>query len=194
MKILLLGPERKEMMKFITSLSDEVQWTDKRLSSNRDLVDWADYIISYGYNYIIRKKLIDQFRNRAINLHIAYLPWCRGSYPNLWSFLYDTPKGVTIHFLDSGVDTGDIIVQEKVPALPDDTLRTSHDRLIIALERLFKTNWPKIRAGQIIAVSQPDGFPIFRERDRDKFGHLLEKGWDTPVAELIGKGLEMDKS
>lgn len=193
MNILLLGPQRKEITAFLESFGDAAKTTEKKITPQSELVGWANFIISYGYNHIIRKSTLDLFPRRAINLHIAYLPWCRGSYPNLWSFLYDTPKGVTIHEIDAGVDTGDILVQEKVDSQSDDTLRTSHDRLIAALEELFFKSWSDIRSGLIKPVLQPAEFPEFRERDRHQFEHLLTNGWDTPVARLIGMGLEKQK-
>lgn len=190
MNILLLGPKRKEMISYLQSRGDTVRTTEQKITSRSEIVAWADYIISYGYTRIIKKKVLDLFPRHAINLHIAYLPYCRGSYPNLWSFLYDTPKGVTIHYLDAGVDTGDIIVQKKVDYQTDDTLRTSHDRLVIALEKLFYESWPDIRSGRVTPIVQPTDFPEFFELDRDKFEPLLTHGWDTPVAGLIGAGLE----
>lgn len=189
MNILLLGPERKEMVIYLESLEDAVKTTDQKITSSSPLIEWADYIISYGYRHIIRQKVIDLFPRRAINLHIAYLPWCRGSYPNLWSFLNDTPKGVTIHYLDAGVDTGDIIAQEKVEYKPDDTLRSSQERLIDTVEKLLYKKWPEIKSGCTKSTAQPADFPVFRKKDREQFKHLLKDGWDTPVAGLIGRGL-----
>jgi len=190
MNILLLGPERKELMEFIASFGDAVKYTSDKITADCELIQWADFLISYGYNHIIRKSVLDRFPRHAINLHISYLPWCRGAYPNLWSFVYDTPKGVTIHYLDSSVDTGDILVQERVDYEPDDTLRTSYNRLIEAMDSLFRRHWADIKAGEVKAVAQPEGFPTYRERDRKQFEHLLCKGWGTPVSELIGAGLE----
>ncbi len=194
MNILILGPERKELTLYLESFGDTVKTTEQKIISQSEIVGWADFVISYGYTHIIRKKVLNLFPRKAINLHIAFLPWCRGSYPNLWSFLFDTPKGVTIHYLDAGVDTGDIIVQEKVEVQADDTLRTSHDRLITALEKLFYKRWPEIKSGRIRSTPQQADFPEFFERDRDRFEHLLTDGWDTPVAGLIGAGIEQIKN
>lgn len=46
-----------------------------------------------------------------MNLHISYLPWNKGADPNFWSCIDGTPAGVTLHHIDAGVDTGDIIAQ-----------------------------------------------------------------------------------
>ena len=57
--------------------------------------------------------MLDQINYRAINLHISYLPWNRGADPNLWSAV-GMPKGVTIHYINDGFDTGDILFQKAI--------------------------------------------------------------------------------
>ena len=63
-------------------------------------------------------------------MHISLLPWNRGYHPNIWSFLEDTPKGVTIHYINEGIDTGDIIVQKEIVIDEDkETLKSSYEIL-----------------------------------------------------------------
>lgn len=63
-----------------------------------------DFIITYSYKYIIKGGVIDLMKGKIINLHISLLPWNKGADPK-WSFLEDTPKGVTIHLIDRDVNT-----------------------------------------------------------------------------------------
>jgi len=190
MRVLLLGPSRPELMEFLLSFGDQVVNTEEPLTSNSKYLEDIDFIISYGYRHILKKEVLGKFYRKAINLHISLLPWNRGSDPNLWSFLEDTPKGVTIHYIDYGIDTGDILAQQEVEYQPDDTLRTSYQRLSKAIEDLFRQVWPEIRAGKRKSYPQPKGGSYHRTSDRAKFEHLLTKGWDTPVAVLIGKAIE----
>lgn len=187
MKILLLGPHRPELVEFLLSFGDDVITTEEPLSINSKYLEDSDMIISYGYRHIIKKEVLDKVKRMVINLHISLLPWNRGSDPNLWSFLEDTPKGVTIHCMDCGIDTGDILAQQEVHCQPDDTLRTSYNRLSDSIEALFRRVWPDIRSGKLKPVLQPPGGSYHRLRDRVAFEHLLENGWDTPVVNLIGK-------
>jgi methionyl-tRNA formyltransferase len=129
------------------------------------------------------------FGERAINLHISLLPWNRGADPNLWSFLEDTPKGVTIHVLERGVDTGPIVAQAEVAPSPHDTLKTSYERLAQAMLALFAAAWGDIRAGRLPAQPQSGAGTYHRTSDRSRFAGLLTEGWDTPVAGLTGKAL-----
>jgi methionyl-tRNA formyltransferase len=63
---------------------------------------------------IINEDLVNKLKNPIINLHIGYLPFNRGFHPNLWSFLENTPSGVTIHEIDKGLNTGPIILQKQI--------------------------------------------------------------------------------
>ena len=102
-------------------------------------------VISYNYNYIIKPDVIAFLNNKIINLHISLLPWNRGTSPNFWSFIEDTPKGVTIHQIDSGLDTGAIIVQKQIFFDENvETLASSYQKLQDEIQELFKNNFYKI--------------------------------------------------
>lgn len=187
MKILYLGPFREKLISYLKSHGDQVVHLEDRLEKNPEILEDIDYIISYGYRYIIKKDIVDKFRKRAINLHISYLPWNKGSDPNLWSFLEDSPKGVTIHYIDYGIDTGDILVQKKVEFSNDHTLKTSYETLSCEIEKLLMQNWPKIKMGNIKATPQREEGTTHRKKDKEPYLHLLISGWDTPITHLIGK-------
>lgn len=148
-----------------------------------------EFIVSYKYRYLIRQPILQKYERKAINLHISYLPWNRGADPNLWSFLEDTPKGVTIHYIDSGLDTGDIIAQQMVTFSPQDTLKTSYEHLTATIEDLFVSEWPTIRSGKVEGTVQPVGGSYHRMADKQAYSHLLADSWETPIERLLGKGL-----
>ena len=83
----------------------------------------ADYILLAGYMRIIGSVLLRQFENRIINIHPSLLPLYPGvdSYKRAFEDKV-SESGVTIHVVDSGVDTGPVILQEKFPRLESDTL------------------------------------------------------------------------
>lgn len=190
MKVFLLGSSRKELIYFLESCGDRVENAEEKIPEDSDLFQKVDFIISYGYRYILKKEVLERFPEKAINIHISLLPWNRGADPNLWSFLENTPKGVTIHYLDSGIDTGDILVQEEVRFTSQETLRTSYEKLSNVAENLLKQSWLDIRDGKIKPRVQPSGGSYHRLRDRKPYEHLLTHGWDTPVHNLIGKATE----
>lgn len=150
----------------------------------------VDFIVSYRFRHIIRKPILDYLQGRAINLHISYLPWNRGADPNLWSFLENTPKGVTIHYIDEGIDTGDVIAQRLVACDADgETLATSYAKLNLAIVELFAKTWPLISSGNGSREKQVGQGTMHRMRDKERFTHLLTNGWQTPVSVLVGGAL-----
>ena len=187
MKILYLGPDRPRLMNHLESLNDSVIRLETPVNTATAEVLWADWLISYGYRHIIRKSVLDAFQRRAINLHISYLPYNRGSDPNLWSFLEDTPKGVSIHYLAPEVDAGEVIIQRLVRMSIEDTLKTSYDKLNAAMEGLFLEHWSRIRVGSCNSFPQPKGGTVHKLIEKAAYEHLLTQGWDTPVEDLIGK-------
>ncbi len=189
MKVLLLGPARPRVETFLASVGDMVHRYEDRLTANSEVLDGVDFIVSYGYRHLIKEDVIKKFPRRIINLHISFLPFNRGADPNLWSFLEDTPKGVTIHYIDKGLDTGEILAQKKVEYTVDDTLRTMYDKLTHAIEDLFCEKWGAIRSFQCQSFPQPPGGSYHRLKDKEKYLPLLTQGWDTPVRELIGQAL-----
>ena len=187
--ILLLGSHHPEILEFLTCCGDNHTTTEEKITSSSEILHGIDFLVSYGYRHILKKDVLDKFPNRAINIHISLLPWNRGADPNLWSFLENTPKGVTIHYIDFGIDTGDILVQQEVDFSAEETLRTSYDKLSRVAQELFKRYWVEIRDGRIKPKPQPRGGSYHRLQERTQYEYLLTKGWDTPVNQLIGNAI-----
>lgn len=186
--ILFLGPDDQPTLAWLRAQGE-------RVTSTADAVDAADadghrFLVSHGYRHILRRPVLERFPGRAINLHIAYLPYNRGADPNFWSVYEDTPKGVTIHLLDEGIDTGDIVAQELVPLADDDTLRTSYARLQQRMLELFVRTWPDVRAERLSAVPQGDAGTTHRVADLARVGGVLSDGWDTPLHRIRQAGAE----
>src|ERR1700730_2625966 len=154
MNVLFLGPTDSSVLDYLKS-------TEASVVQTTDPIDAAffdrrpvDFLASHGYRHIIKPSVLDRLPRRAVNLHIAYLPWNRGADPNLWSFIENTPKGVSIHYLDAGIDTGDIIAQKLVEFGAGETLRTTYARLQAEIAQLFAEHWSRISAGTCHAVKQ----------------------------------------
>ena len=154
-----------------------------------------DFAVSYRFRHIIKKSSIDYLNGKIINLHISLLPWNRGADPNLWSFLENTPKGVSIHYVDEGVDTGDIIAQKRIRFdVGSETLASTYEILNSEILELFKTQWPLIMGEECARKKQPPGGTYHRLKDKEAYLHLLaNKGWDTRVDYLLGKALNKSR-
>src|SRR5271168_1608353 len=107
----------------------------------------ADVAVSVLFAYVLNGDFIGLFPKGCINLHPALLPHNRGRFPNIWSIVSKTPAGVTLHYIDPGIDTGDVIAQKEVPVEVTDTGETLYRRLEVEGFEMFKATWPLIRAG-----------------------------------------------
>jgi methionyl-tRNA formyltransferase len=116
----------------------------------------ADIGLSILFDYIISKDFIDLFPKGIVNLHPSCLPYNRGQYPNVWSIVERTPSGITLHYIDEGIDTGDIIAQKEVPVEWTDTGETLYRKLEQGSVELFREHWPLIREGKEQRISQSD--------------------------------------
>jgi methionyl-tRNA formyltransferase len=182
MRVLFLGPERSPTLAHLIEIGEHVDFTAGPLDPDTVRRAQPAFLVSHRYRHIIGPQVLELVPDRAINLHIAYLPWNRGADPNLWSWIDDTPKGVTIHYIDEHVDTGDIIAQREVEFEHDETLASSYARLEAEMLRLFVEQWPLIRRGACERRPQQGAGSMHRLADRQRVEHLLVAGWDTPVA------------
>ncbi len=126
----------------------------------------AEVAVSAFFGHILRPRFLDLFPQGVVNLHPSLLPYNRGAYPNVWSLVDGTPSGVTLHYVDAGVDTGDIIRQRVVPATLTDTGGSLYRKLEQACVELFQEAWPLLREGQVAGVPQdPSSGTVHRAAD-----------------------------
>ncbi len=192
MSILFLGPDCTPITDFLREQGHDVILREEPIDVDFLGAAKPDFGVSYKYRHIVKTPVINWFNGKLINLHISYLPWNRGADPNLWSFLTKTPSGVTIHIMDSGLDTGPILVQRKiVHNLEKDTLESSYCRLSVAMENLFVEYFEAIFKGQISPRPQSIQIGSFHKHiDKAQFEPFwAQKGWQTPVKEIWGKGV-----
>lgn len=139
MNILFLGYGKED-----TSLIDFLEARGHFLkNTNSKVNNFSDYdlVISFGYRYIIKNTELKSLKRPIINLHVSFLPFNRGSHPNFWAHFENTPSGVSIHEIDSGIDTGPIIFQKRIEFNnPQTTLDASYKKLKFEIEELFKQN------------------------------------------------------
>ena len=98
----------------------------------------ADLVILAGFMRIIRQPMLDAWPRRILNIHPSLLP----KHPGLraWQKALDAgdaETGCTVHLVDEGVDTGQILGQAKVPILPDDSADVLHARIQDQEHRLY---------------------------------------------------------
>jgi methionyl-tRNA formyltransferase len=133
----------------------------------------ADLCLSILFNYILKSEFIRLFPKGVLNLHPSYLPYNRGQYPNVWSIVEGTPAGTTIHYIDEGVDTGDIVAQKRIPVDSVDTAESLYRKLEQASLRLFQETWPLIISGQPPRMKQTvENGTYHRTKDVEKIDQI----------------------
>ncbi len=186
-KILFLGFDRNKtsLIDYLISKGHEVWHTEKTISAVTDF----QFVISFGYMHMITREVLRDHKCLFINLHISYLPFNRGSNPNFWAFYDQTPSGVTIHKIDAGTDTGDIICQKQVKFdQGETTFVQTYNRLIIETEELFKNWWNLIATHQFTATPQDVKAGTYH-RDSDLPKEIST--WDVEITSEINRLREL---
>jgi methionyl-tRNA formyltransferase len=95
--------------------------------------------------FIIKSPLLEFPKKGFLNTHPSLLPNNKGKNPNFWSIVESRPFGVTIHKIDSGIDTGLIIAQKEIPYDWTDTGESLYKKALSDIIELFKATYPEIR-------------------------------------------------
>ncbi len=141
-----LGIQAEQPRKITSNLVNEIR------SINPDI------IISAYYRKIFPKELIEIPRLGIVNIHPSLLPYYRGPVPTAWAILNNESEfGITIHKVDTGIDTGDILVQSKYEIDPDETGYELYLRSMKLGSDLFIDNFYNIINNKIQPQKQPSG-------------------------------------
>jgi methionyl-tRNA formyltransferase len=121
-----------------------------------------DFIFSIQYDQIINQPVIDTAKFGAINLHFAPLPRYRGVSPIGLALLNgESEFGVTMHYMDPGVDTGDIISQKIFPINSIKNARELYDLVVIYAGELFENSIEDILLLQNKRVPQDNSMALY---------------------------------
>lgn len=190
MRIILLTNNviSKPVFDFIASKGNEV--LELQIPITADIVKEInpDFVISYNYRHIVKKDVIELLGDRIINMHISMLPWNKGADPNVWSFLDNTPKGVTIHKLTEKLDDGDILLQQSVSFdTSKETLASSYNRLHETIQTLLFSNWEQVYSGNIVSyrIGQEGTRHKSKEFEKIKYDMSDIFSWDMIIDDFV---------
>jgi len=138
-----------------------------------------DLVITFGYRHLITQKVLKETKRPIINLHISYLPWNRGAHPSFWSFMDQSPSGVTIHEINEGIDTGPIIYQKYVYFDKKEvTFNDTYNRLIVEIEKLFFSKIENIISQKYVTKPQISKGTFQKKVDLPS----TFSGWDANIS------------
>ena len=134
-----------------------------------------DMIVTCAYGQILPKELLDYPKYKCINVHASLLPKLRGGAPIHHAIMDGYDKtGITIMYMDTKMDTGDIISKSETDITKDDTLGSLHDRLSEMGKDLLLETLPNVINGTINPIKQDEsaatyGYNITKEDEKIDF-------------------------
>lgn len=111
-------------------------------------------VVVLGGTRIIKPHLLEIPTRATVNCHPGLLPWLRGSASVGWALYKDLPQGATAHFIDPGIDTGDIIVRRQLPVFRHDTYESLCSRVAILAGQLMAETLEYLAKGEAPRVPQ----------------------------------------
>lgn len=141
-----------------------------------------DFLVVVAFGHILSQRILQVPKFGAINIHASLLPKYRGPAPIQWAIMNAEPyTGVTSMFMDTGMDTGHILLTQREPILPEDTASTLHDRMANAGAELLIKTLKDLAAKKIQPIpqdhSQATYAPLLKKQD----GHI---NWQRPAEKL----------
>ena len=110
-----------------------------------------------SFNQIFKNNILESVPHGIINCHAGLLPFYRGRNVLNWALINDEKEfGITVHYIDEGIDTGDIIRQQKLPISDRDNYATLWNAAIKKCGQLFYTSLVDIRNGSVKRIKQKD--------------------------------------
>jgi methionyl-tRNA formyltransferase len=108
----------------------------------------ADFLFSFYYRHMLNPALLGAVSRGAYNMHGSLLPKYRGRVPINWAVLQgETETGATLHRMVEKPDAGEIVAQQAVPILPDDTAGEVFDKVVVAAEMCLVGVLPRLTLG-----------------------------------------------
>ena len=125
-----------------------------------------DWLLNLWGGYIFKDDILSRAR-RSLNVHPAYLPYCRGRDPIVWAIRKGYPAGVSLHSITSGVDEGPIWYREQEPYELPIKGGVLYDRVVARCLKVFCEQWQRLRGGDVVAIPQsaPEDWYTFRRSD-----------------------------
>ena len=159
----------------------------ERVRNNEDFINKIkeinpDVICVVAYGKILPKEILDIPRYGCINVHASLLPKYRGAAPIQWAILNgDKETGVTTMYMDVGMDTGDMILNEKVQIGENETTGELWDRLAKIGGKLLVETLKQIENGTAPRIPQGNDYTMAPMLDKE----MSKIDWENKTAEEI---------
>ncbi|MGH8372057.1 MAG: formyltransferase [Stenotrophobium sp.] len=107
-----------------------------------------DFLFSFYYRFMLKASLLGIPKRGALNMHGSLLPRYRGRVPINWAIVHgERETGASLHYMEIKPDAGDLVDQQAVPILPDDTAGQVFDKVTVATEMVMMRSLPGLMQG-----------------------------------------------
>lgn len=121
----------------------------------------CDLFVSMSFNQIFKNRIINLPKLKTINCHAGKLPFYRGRNILNWALINDEKEfGITVHFVDEGIDTGDIILQRTFPISDNDSYRSLLEVAHVECASVLYDSIKIIQKGSFTPIRQKDIHPV----------------------------------
>ena len=144
-----------------------------------------DVIVVVAFGQILPESILNMPKYGCINIHGSLLPKYRGAAPIQWSILNEEKiTGVTIMYMDAGIDTGDMLLKKEMPIESIDTYESLHDKMKSVGAQALKEAIPMILAGGTSRKKQNDEEATHAPMLQKSFGEVK---WQMPTSHIDAK-------
>ena len=167
----------------------------------------CDLFVSMSFNQIFKTQLINLPRLKIINCHAGKLPFYRGRNILNWALINDEKDfGITVHFVDEGIDTGDIIIQRCYPISDKDNYSTLLNKAFIECSKVLYEAISMLKSNKVRSFSQNsidpfgsycpvrkhgDEYIDWQQTSRSIFNFVRALSYPGPIATTFLSGLEI---
>ena len=145
----------------------------------------CDLFVSMSFNQIFKSKIINLAKYKTINCHAGKLPFYRGRNVLNWVLINDEKEfGITVHFVDEGIDTGDIILQKSFQISDNDSYKTLLEKAYVECSSILYESILMFKKGSVKAYKQDKIHPVgFYCGERKKGDEVLN--WNQTSREVF---------
>ena len=167
----------------------------------------CDLFVSMSFNQIFKTRIINLPKYKTINCHAGKLPLYRGRNILNWALINDEKEfGITVHYVDEGIDTGDIILQKNYQISDKDNYRTLLERAYVDCANILYDAIVMFKVGFVKAIKQDEIHPVgfycsqrkigdeilnWNQTSREVFNFVRAVCYPGPMARAMINGKEM---
>ncbi|MFC4209944.1 methionyl-tRNA formyltransferase [Pedobacter lithocola] len=167
----------------------------------------CDLFVSMSFNQIFRKEVINLPKLGAINCHAGKLPFYRGRNILNWALINDEDSfGITVHYIDEGIDTGDIIKQNSYPITDNDNYSSLLEISYVECAKILYDSIKEIQSGNSKRIKQDSINPVgfycgrrgigdelinWKQTSRRLFNFIRSISRPGPIATTFMSGVEV---